>query len=118
MHRYTISKRLGDGSFGEVVRAVCKQSGEVFAPFQTMRFFLSMCSNCQQVVAIKRMKKKYYSWDECMALREIQSLRKLRHPNIIRLKEVIRSELIRFVSVFFVLAAFSGDSHPCTLFGT
>ncbi len=29
MHRYTISKRLGDGSFGEVVKAVCKQSGEV-----------------------------------------------------------------------------------------
>ncbi len=28
MHRYTISKRLGDGSFGEVVKAVCKQSGE------------------------------------------------------------------------------------------
>ena len=29
-----------------------------------------------------RMKRRYYSWDECMKLREVQSLRKLRHPNI------------------------------------
>lgn len=43
-----------------------------------------------QVVAVKRMKRKYYSWDECMALREVQSLRKLRHPNIVKLKEVVR----------------------------
>lgn len=44
----------------------------------------------EQVVAVKRMKKKYYSWDDCMALREVQSLRKLRHPNVVKLKEVIR----------------------------
>jgi serine/threonine protein kinase len=36
------------------------------------------------------MKRKYYSWDDCIALREVQSLRKLRHPNIVRLKEIIR----------------------------
>jgi len=70
MHRYTISKRLGDGTYGEVVRAVNNQSGEV--------------------VAVKRMKRKYYSWDDCIALREVQSLRKLRHPNIVKLKEIIR----------------------------
>jgi serine/threonine protein kinase len=29
MHRYTIAKRLGDGTYGEVVRAINKQSGEV-----------------------------------------------------------------------------------------
>ena len=40
-------------------------------------------------MAIKRMKRKYYSWDECMSLREVKSLRKLRHPNIIKLKEVM-----------------------------
>jgi len=70
MHRYTIAKRLGDGTYGEVVRAVNNQSGEV--------------------VAVKRMKRKYYSWDDCIALREVQSLRKLRHPNIVKLKEIIR----------------------------
>ena len=36
------------------------------------------------------MKKKFYSWEECMALREIKSLRKLNHPQIVKLKEVIR----------------------------
>jgi len=36
------------------------------------------------------MKKKFYSWSECIALREVQSLKKLNHPNIVKLKEVIR----------------------------
>jgi protein kinase len=36
------------------------------------------------------MKKKFYSWEECMALREIKSLRKLNHQHIVKLKEVIR----------------------------
>ena len=36
------------------------------------------------------MKRKYISWDECMSLREIKCLRKLNHPNLIKLKEVIK----------------------------
>lgn len=43
-----------------------------------------------QTVAIKHMKRKFYSWDECTALREVRSLRKLTHPNIVKLREVIR----------------------------
>ena len=39
-------------------------------------------------VAIKKMKRKFYSWEECMQLREVQSLRKMSHPNIVKLKEV------------------------------
>jgi serine/threonine protein kinase len=70
MDRYVVLKRVGDGTYGEVILATNKQSGEK--------------------LAIKRMKRKYYSWDECMSLREVKSLRKLRHPNIIKLKEVIR----------------------------
>ena len=34
------------------------------------------------------MKKKFYTWQECMQLREVQSLKKLNHPNIVKLKEV------------------------------
>lgn len=45
-----------------------------------------------EVVAIKRIKKKYNSWDECMNLREIRSLKKLKHPNVIRLREVFKLE--------------------------
>jgi serine/threonine protein kinase len=70
MDRYVVLKRVGDGTYGEVILATNKQTGEK--------------------MAIKRMKRKYYSWDECMSLREVKSLRKLRHPNIIKLKEVIR----------------------------
>ena len=57
MNRYKITKVLGDGTFGCVVRAKNKQTGDC--------------------VAIKKMKRKFYSWEECMALREIKSLRKL-----------------------------------------
>ncbi|KAJ1482272.1 mitogen-activated protein kinase 7, partial [Baffinella frigidus] len=67
MDRYVVLKRVGDGTYGEVILATNKQTGEK--------------------MAIKRMKRKYYSWDECMSLREVKSLRKLRHPNIIKLKE-------------------------------
>ena len=43
-----------------------------------------------EIVAIKKMKKKYYSWEECIKLREVRALKKLSHPYIVKLKEVIR----------------------------
>jgi serine/threonine protein kinase len=64
------------------------------------------------------MKKKFYSWEECLNLREVkvikeflmrkhcvdhgcmffQSLRKLNHANIVKLKEVIReNDILYFV---------------------
>mmetsp|Transcript_52210 Transcript_52210/g.59662 ORF Transcript_52210/g.59662 Transcript_52210/m.59662 type:complete len:523 (-) Transcript_52210:909-2477(-) len=70
MERYKVIKNVGDGAFGTVSKAINRQSGEV--------------------VAIKKMKKKFYTWEECMQLREIKSLRKLTHPSLIKLKEVIR----------------------------
>ncbi|XP_020241658.1 cyclin-dependent kinase F-4-like isoform X2 [Asparagus officinalis] len=74
--RFRVIKEVGDGTFGNVWRAIDKQSGEV--------------------VAIKKMKKKYYSWEECMNLREVKSLRRMNHPNIVKLKEVIRENDILF----------------------
>jgi len=70
MENYRIHKVLGDGSFGTVYKATNNKTGEI--------------------VAIKKMKKKFYSWDECMSLRELKSLRKLNHANIIKLKEAIK----------------------------
>jgi len=70
MNRYKITKQLGDGTYGSVLKAVNRSTGEV--------------------VAIKKMKKKFYTWEECMQLREVKSLKKLNHPNIVKLKEVIR----------------------------
>ncbi|XP_069769449.1 serine/threonine-protein kinase MAK isoform X2 [Narcine bancroftii] len=70
MNRYTTLKQLGDGTYGCVLMGKSNESGEL--------------------VAIKRMKRKFYSWDECMNLKEVKSLKKLSHANIIKLKEVIR----------------------------
>ncbi|XP_059441241.1 cyclin-dependent kinase F-4 [Corylus avellana] len=78
MERFNLIKEVGDGTFGSVWRAINKQTGEV--------------------VAIKKMKKKYYSWEECVNLREVKSLRKMNHPNIVKLKEVIReNDILYFV---------------------
>ncbi|CAL5224538.1 g7237 [Coccomyxa viridis] len=41
-------------------------------------------------VAVKKMKRKFFSWDEALRLREVLALRKLKHPAIVKLKEVIR----------------------------
>lgn len=49
------------------------------------------------------MKRKFYSWEECMNLREVKSLRKLNHPCCIKLKEVIReNDELFFVFEFLV----------------
>ena len=71
MNRYQVTKSLGDGTYGSVSKGVNKQTGEV--------------------VAIKKMKKKFYSFEECVQLREVKSLKKLNHPNIVKLREVIRA---------------------------
>ncbi|XP_063298991.1 serine/threonine-protein kinase ICK [Pelobates fuscus] len=70
MNRYTTIKQLGDGTYGSVLLGRSVESGEL--------------------VAIKKMKRKFYSWEECMNLREVKSLKKLNHSNVIKLKEVIR----------------------------
>ncbi|XP_065669050.1 serine/threonine-protein kinase ICK isoform X2 [Hydra vulgaris] len=70
MNRYKTMKKLGDGTYGSVMLGKTYDTGET--------------------VAIKKMKRKYYSWEECMNLREVKSLRKLNHANLIKLKEVIR----------------------------
>lgn len=36
------------------------------------------------------MKKKFQNWDEAMNLREVKTLRRLDHKNIVKLKEVIK----------------------------
>ncbi|KAL6334198.1 hypothetical protein AAG906_006785 [Vitis piasezkii] len=78
MDTYTIIKEVGDGTFGSVWRAINKQIDEV--------------------VAIKKMKRKYYSQEECLNLREVKSLRKMNHPNIMKLKEVFReNDILYFV---------------------
>ena len=52
MNRYDLVKQLGDGSYGSVALVKNKETGEM--------------------LAVKKMKKKYFSWDECISLREIK----------------------------------------------
>jgi len=81
MDRFKIHKTIGDGAYGVVFKATTVKTGEI--------------------VAIKKMKKKFYSWDECMALKELKSLKKLNHTNIIKLKEVVKvSDDLHFVFEF------------------
>lgn len=70
MERYKILKSVGDGTFGVVYKAINTSNGEV--------------------CAIKKMKTKFKSWEECLGLREIKSLRKFSHANIVKLKEAFR----------------------------
>lgn len=78
MNRYKTLHQLGDGTYGSVVLGQRKDTGEK--------------------VAIKRMKRKYYSWEEAMNLREVKSLKKLHHTNVVKLKEVIReNDVLYFV---------------------
>lgn len=86
MDKYDLLQQIGDGTFGSVAKAVHKKTG--------------------QLVAIKRMKQKYYSWDECVNLPEVQVLRKLQsHPNVIKLREVVRENN----ELFFVFEFMDGD---------
>lgn len=72
MNRFEIVKDIDEGAFGIVQMARNKETGEI--------------------VAIKKIKRKYNNWEECMNLREIKSLKKLKHVNIIKLKEVFKLE--------------------------
>eukprot|EP00921_Rhytidocystis_pertsovi_P010608 GHVQ01017083.1.p1 GENE.GHVQ01017083.1~~GHVQ01017083.1.p1 ORF type:complete len:109 (+),score=9.73 GHVQ01017083.1:235-561(+) len=71
MHHYKVSQVIGDGSFGVVLKANNKRTGDL--------------------VAIKKIKQKFDNWEDCMRLKEVKALCHLRHhPNIVKLKEVIR----------------------------
>ncbi|KAL2557016.1 Serine/threonine-protein kinase MHK [Forsythia ovata] len=70
MERYKILDELGDGTCGSVYKALNIGTSEI--------------------VAVKKMKRKFYYWEECVNLREVKSLRKLNHPNIIKLMEIVR----------------------------
>eukprot|EP01062_Namystynia_karyoxenos_P019120 TRINITY_DN17165_c0_g2_i1.p1 TRINITY_DN17165_c0_g2~~TRINITY_DN17165_c0_g2_i1.p1 ORF type:complete len:711 (+),score=196.00 TRINITY_DN17165_c0_g2_i1:212-2344(+) len=86
MERYQVLKQIGDGTYGAVMKALHRQT--------------------QEVVAVKRFKQKFYTWEECVNLREVQALRKLNHhPNIVKLREVIREHN----QLYFVFEYMDGD---------
>ena len=70
MRRFEVIEVIGDGAFGIVTKCKDKETGEL--------------------VAIKKMKKRYSSFEECLQLKEVKSLRKIKHQNIVRLLQVFR----------------------------
>ncbi|XP_051152976.1 serine/threonine-protein kinase MHK [Andrographis paniculata] len=70
MEKYKFFGEIGDGSCGHVYKAINIETSEI--------------------VAVKKMKRKYYYWEECVNLREVKSLRRLNHPNVIKLLEIVR----------------------------
>ena len=72
MEHYHIIKKIGSGSYGDVWKAITEKTNEV--------------------VAIKKLKRRFRSVEECINLREFMALRKMKHPNIVTLKQMIIEE--------------------------
>lgn len=72
MEKYQIIRLIGDGTFGKVYEGLNKYTNER--------------------VAIKKLKEKIPSWEECIEQNEVRILKKLHNENIIRLIEVIREQ--------------------------
>jgi serine/threonine protein kinase len=70
MNKYEFIRIIGDGTYGIVYEGKNKETKEK--------------------VAIKKLKQKYKSIEECKNKIEIKVLEKLNHENIIQLKEVVR----------------------------
>nr|XP_043609669.1 cyclin-dependent kinase F-4-like [Erigeron canadensis] len=71
MEQFRKIEEIGRGAYGIVWKAINKQTNEV--------------------VAIKKLFETYYTIEECINLREVKSLIKMKnHPNIVSLKQIIR----------------------------
>ena len=72
MNKYQIIKLIGDGTYGQVYEGINKETN--------------------MKVAIKKLKNKMSSWEDCILQNEVRFLRKLNHENIVKLLEVIREQ--------------------------
>mmetsp|Transcript_59868 Transcript_59868/g.106454 ORF Transcript_59868/g.106454 Transcript_59868/m.106454 type:complete len:602 (-) Transcript_59868:70-1875(-) len=69
---YEVLERLGEGAFGKVYKAKHRKS--------------------EDFVAVKQIKLGAKSWDEACKSTELAALRQLRHPFIVRLRELLRDK--------------------------
>lgn len=90
MDRYTTIKQLGDGTYGSVILGRSLESGELVAikkwvsggffhyevtckPTEVPIIQSAQKTNKEMVsFIVPRMKRKFYSWEECMNLREVK----------------------------------------------
>jgi protein kinase len=79
MKRYEEIGLIDEGNFGIVTKCRDRETGEI--------------------VAVKKMKQRTATFDECLQMKEVKSLRKIKHDNVMRLLQVFR-ENDRFFLVF------------------
>ena len=72
MNKYKILNVIGDGTYGTVYKGINIETNEY--------------------VAIKQLKDKITSWNECITQNEVRILRNLSHENIVKLHEIIRDQ--------------------------
>ncbi|KAJ3074537.1 hypothetical protein HDU98_011039 [Podochytrium sp. JEL0797] len=97
MDKFKIIKQLGDGTFGCVYMASNLGNGEIVCAV----LLRDRLTGSDQV-AVKKMKQKFSTWDQCTQLRELKSLAKLNnHANIVKLKEVIRDQATEELNFVF-----------------
>ena len=72
MNKYELIKILGDGTYGIVYEGRDRETREK--------------------VAVKKLKEKFSSLEECLKRKEVRILEQLNHENIVQLKEVIREK--------------------------
>lgn len=92
MNRYVMMSQLGDGTYGSVLMAKRADTGEK--------------------IAVKRMKKKYYSWEECMNLREVKvGIRRAINPLLDTLCSAVFAE-VKSSQSYQTAGSHSGGQHP------
>lgn len=85
MEKYQFVKKLGEGSYGSVIKCVN--------------------NNNQELVAIKKMKGQFASWTECLNMPEVTSLQRLNNSIfLIKLKEMIHNKKDNEVNIVFEYA--------------
>ena len=82
MDKYKFVKKLGEGSYGVVVKCVNTQTN--------------------QVVAIKKIKGQHADWHKCLKMPEVLALQKLNScPYIVKIVEMIRNTKDNEVNIVF-----------------
>ncbi|KAM7271929.1 hypothetical protein ACFE04_031143 [Oxalis oulophora] len=80
MNNYKLLGKIGSGSYGVVYKAIHNVSGDT--------------------VAIKKLKYHCGSLNQSLNLREVKFLRKFKHPNIIKLRELFQDKHQQLFMVF------------------
>jgi serine/threonine protein kinase len=70
MKRYKELQMIDEGAFGVVTKCRDRETGGI--------------------VAVKKMKQRTATFNECLQMKEVKSLRKIRHENVMRLLQVFR----------------------------